>query len=162
MTAAAPVSIRLAQAGDVAAISDLVTVLIRCYVLPDQPSAAASPLLEWAGAAAIGQRIAAGQRHHVAEIGTRLVGIVGTCEDSYLNLLFVDRRFHGRGIARSLWNAALAACVEATRPARITVNSSAFAVSAYRRLGFIELGPQTLDRGLLVTPMELRLRSGDA
>lgn len=162
MTDTAHIAVRPARAEDAAAISALVTELTRRYVLPDQPPQAAAPLLEWMSAATIAERIGAGQRHHMAEIGGRPVGVVATRDDSHLNLLFVDVAFHGRGIARRLWEVALAACIESARPERITVNSSAFAVPAYRRLGFVELGPAALDRGVMVTPMEYRIRAAQS
>ena len=47
-----------------------------------------------------------------------------------------------------------------TPSVRITVNASAFAVPAYRRLGFVPLGPAQLRDGLVVTPMAFTLPAG--
>jgi GNAT superfamily N-acetyltransferase len=154
--------LRQATPADAAAISRLVTSLAPSYVLPDQPPESAEELLAWMGEAAVGERMRAGHRHLVAEVDGRLVGVVATRDESHLFLLFVDAAFHRRGIARVLWNAALAACVEAAQPERITVNASPYSVPAYRRLGFVDLGPARLDRWLITVPMEFRVRDTPA
>lgn len=158
MTDAAAVAIRPAQAADAPAIGALVGDLLRRFVIPEQSPEAAEMLLQRFAAAGIANDLAEGRRLHVAEIGARLVGVAATRDDSHLFLLFVDEAFHRRGIARALWETALAACVEASQPARITVNASSHAVPAYRRLGFQVTGDARLDRGVVATPMEFRLR----
>ena len=150
------VAIRLSTVQDAPAISELISGLTRIHVLPDQPDGAAEKLLAWMAADALVGRIAAGHRHHVAEIGAVLAGVVATRDNAHLHLLFVDTPFQRRGIARALWQTALAACVDAARPESITVNASAFAVPAYRRLGFVELGPAAGRDGVITTPMAYR------
>ena len=154
--AAEGIAIRPAQAGDAAAISALVSRLTREYVLPDQPPGAADRLLAWMAPEAIAGRIAAGHRHHVAEIGVILAGVVATRDNAHVHLLFVDTPFQRRGIARALWRVALAACTQAAHPACLTVNASAFAVPAYRRLGFVETAPAELRDEVITTPMTYR------
>lgn len=151
--------LRLATFDDAAAISRLVSGLAHRYVLPDQPPESAELLATWTGEAAVDERIRAGHRHLVAEVDGQLVGVVATRDDSHLFLLFVDDRFHRQGIARVLWNAALSACLSSAQPERISVNASPYSVPAYRRLGFAELGPAQLDRGLITVPMEFRVRN---
>lgn len=151
--------IRLATTADAPAISELVTALTRRYVLPDQPESAAGKLLAWMTPAALAARIEAGHRHHLAEVGAALAGVVATRDDCHVHLLFVDTSFQRRGIARALWETALSACVDAARPARITVNASAYAVPVYRRLGFVEQAPTRLEEGIVTTPMEFRVAS---
>lgn len=156
--AAEGVAIRPAQAADAAAISALVSRLTREYVLPDQPPGAADRLLAWMAPDAIATRLAAGHRHHVAEIGAILAGVVATRDNAHVHLLFVDTPFQRRGIARALWQVALAACLEAARPACLTVNASAFAVPVYRRLGFVESAPAEERDEVITTPMTYRLQ----
>lgn len=161
MTSVAAVAIRQAQTVDAPAIGALVGDLLRRFVIAEQSPEAAEMLLRRFAAAGIASDIGEGRRLHVAEIGARLVGVAATRDDSHLFLLFVDEAYHRRGIARALWETALAACVEASQPARITVNASTHAVPAYRRLGFVETGATQLDRGILVTPMEFRLQPAE-
>lgn len=156
MMKAAP-QIRLATPADAQAISTLVTVLARGFVLPGQPPATRPKLLAWLSADAIAERIALGHRHHVAELDGVIVGVVGTRDERHLHLLFVDTRHQRRGIARALWRVARDACLDAGGPGRVTVNASDFAVAAYLRLGFMPVGsPETRD-GVLTTPMAFDL-----
>ena len=156
MTQSGP-QIRLATPADAVAISTLVTVLAREFVLPGQPPAARPRLLAWLSAEAIAERIALGHRHHVAVLDGMIVGVVGTRDERHLHLLFVDMRHQRRGIARALWRVALDACLEAAGPGRISVNASGFAVPAYLRLGFVQLGPPETRDGILTTPMAFDL-----
>jgi len=150
--------IRLATTEDAPRISALATRLSWAHVLTDQPPAGVDKLLVWMSPDAVAGRIAAGHRHHVAEVGAVLAGAIGTRDDSHVHLLFVDDSFQRRGIARALWQVARDACVVAANPERITVNASAFAVAAYRRLGFVDLGPQQQRDDVIATPMAYRLR----
>jgi GNAT superfamily N-acetyltransferase len=147
------VAIRPARIDDAPAISELVSRLTRQYILPEQPDGAAEKLLSWMTATGTAERIAAGRRHHVAESGGVLAGVVATRDDTHLYLLFVDTPYQRRGIAQALWQVALAACVEASQPSRITVNASAFAAPVYLRLGFATTGPEELRDGVITTPM---------
>lgn len=72
---------------------------------------------------------------------------------AHLNLLFVEPDRHRRGIARALVDALLATA----RPRAITVNASAYAEPAYRRLGFAATGELDWRNGMLCVPMRLDL-----
>lgn len=152
-TAGGKILIRIAGAADAPTIGALATRVTREYVLPDQPPAAHAALFDFFSEHGIGTRIAAGHRFHVAEIDGVLAGAIGTRDDAHVHLLFVDTAFQHRGIARALWHAALAACIESARPARITVNSSAYAVPVYRRLGFDVAGAPITGDDIVATPM---------
>lgn len=150
-------AIRLATIADAPAISTLVTALAREFVLPEQWPATRPKLLAWLSADAVAGRIALGHRHHVAERDGAIVGVVGTRDDCHLHLLFVDTRYQRRGIARDLWRVAHDACADAGGTGRITVNASGYAVPAYLRLGFEQLGPRERRDGILTTPMAFDL-----
>ena len=65
---------------------------------------------------------------------SQLVGVLGIRKPNHLCLLFVDEKFHKRGIAKQLFNNWL----EENRYNLefVTVNSSLYAVEMYRKLGF--------------------------
>ncbi|MEO7326464.1 MAG: GNAT family N-acetyltransferase [Dokdonella sp.] len=149
----AGVAIRQAVVGDAPAISALVSRLTREFILPEQPAGAAEKLLSWMTTAAIADRMAAGHRYHIAESADALAGVAAIRDNAHLYLLFVDAPFQRRGIAQALWQAALAACIEAAHPRRITVNASAFAVPVYLRLGFAALSPAEEREAVMSTPM---------
>ena len=74
----------------------------------------------------------------------------------HLLLMFVDGRFHGKGVARALWDAGRKRCL-ALLPGDepFTVNSSPYALEVYRKFGFTATGPQvTAEKdGIVYTPM---------
>lgn len=129
--------------------------------MPEQPDGAAEKLLSWITTRAIAQRIAAGHRYHITESADALAGVAAIRDNAHLYLLFVDTPFQRRGIANALWQVALAACIEATPPLRITVNASAFAVPVYLRLGFAVLGPAQMREGVKSTPMAFAIERPD-
>ena len=152
-------SIRLAREADARAIGVLVRRVTRQDVLPDQSAKAARHLMETMSARNERARIRVGNRYHVAEIEGRIVGVVATRDDSHVFRLFVSRRWRGLGIARRLLDRAVADCRRRSGTRAITLNASAFAVGAYRRLGFVPKG-RLIARGpagVVAMPMVLAL-----
>ncbi len=152
-------SIRLAREADARAIGVLVRRITREDVLPDQSAAAAAHLMETMSARNERVRIREGKRYHVAEIEGRIVGVVATRDDSHVFRLFVARRWRGLGIARRLLDRAVADCRRRAGTRTITLNASAFAVAAYRRLGFVSKGRliARAPAGVVAMPMVLEL-----
>jgi ribosomal protein S18 acetylase RimI-like enzyme len=85
--------------------------------------------------------LAQGFVYHVAEVDGELAGFVAIRERSHLYSLYVDRRFHRRGIARRLWGAARAAATGPGHPGFFTVNASNHALPFYASLGFVPTAP---------------------
>jgi GNAT superfamily N-acetyltransferase len=71
----------------------------------------------------------------------------------HLYLLFVDGKYHRRGIARRLFNMQLEH-YERFTSSKITVNSSLYAVEVYQKLGFAINGEEVYENGLRFIPME--------
>jgi len=85
----------------------------------------------------------------ICEYNDKVVGMIAARED-HINLLFVGGEHHRKGIARRL----LEIMREYYDPSVITVNSSPYAVEAYRRLGFTETGPEQEVNGIRFIPMK--------
>ena len=151
--------IRLANEDDARAIGVLVRRCVRQDVLPDQTARAGAHLLAVMTARAERERIRDGKRYHVAEIGGRLVGVVATRDEHHVFRLFVSRRFRRHGIARALLGRALADCRRRAGTRKFTLNASAFAVPAYRQLGFVAAGRKGArgPGGVVVVPMVYRI-----
>lgn len=86
----------------------------------------------------------------------RLIGVLAMRDGRHICLLFVDPGFHRQGIARSLVQTAAAFARESGQE-QLTVNSSPYAVPAYHRLGFSDLGPEQTADGIRFTPMRCPL-----
>ncbi|MBS1213451.1 MAG: GCN5-related N-acetyltransferase [Proteobacteria bacterium] len=149
--------IRLATTTDNFRISELLCSLTARYIACEFPVEAASQLLRSMDAAAIEDYLTSGYRYHVAEKNGELAGVVAILGNSHLYHLFVSERFQGQGLARVLWEAARAACLDAGTPGLFTVNASRYAVGMYEKFGFARQG-EAIDRdGVICIPMKLDL-----
>lgn len=93
----------------------------------------------------------------VAYAGEVLVGMITLREISHISLLFVDEKYHRRGIGRALVRHVGDFLVSGSRASRMTVNASPYGVEFYHKLGFRDLRPQEQKDGIIYTPMELML-----
>jgi len=85
----------------------------------------------------------------VCKHSDEIVGAIAANEE-HINLLFVAAKHHRKGIARQL----IEIMKENYKPAAITVNSSPYAVEAYRKLGFKDTDTEQLIQGIRYTPMK--------
>jgi len=81
-----------------------------------------------------------------------VIGMLAGRKD-HINLLFVNGKHHRKGIARRL----LKEMTDHYKPSEITVNSSPYALEAYRRLGFVETDAEKQENGIIFTPMTLSI-----
>jgi ribosomal protein S18 acetylase RimI-like enzyme len=100
--------------------------------------------------------LASGFVYHVAEVEGTLAGFIAIRERSHVYSLYVDQRFHRRGIARRLWDTARAEAIGPSHPGAFTVNASNHAVPFYAALGFVPTAPTQM-RVVHYNPMRLVL-----
>ncbi|MCM1266860.1 MAG: GNAT family N-acetyltransferase [Bacteroidales bacterium] len=93
----------------------------------------------------------------VAREDGKLIGMITLRSDSHISLLFVDEKYHRRGIGRALVQCVKSDSVSAAHASRITVNASPYGVEFYHKLGFRDIRPQEQRDGIIYTPMELIL-----
>ncbi|MGE5627543.1 MAG: GNAT family N-acetyltransferase [Solirubrobacterales bacterium] len=80
-----------------------------------------------------------------------LKGIIAN-RGNHISLLFVDKEFHRKGIARKLFNV-LVEELKREGVKDITVNSSPYAVDIYIKLGFNATDMEQVVNGIRFTPM---------
>ena len=85
----------------------------------------------------------------VCEHDDKIVGMLGAMEN-HINLLFVSAKHHRKGIAKHLTEL----MIEYYKPQIITVNSSPYAVEAYRKMGFTETDTEQVVSGIRYIPMK--------
>lgn len=83
-----------------------------------------------------------------------LAGFVSTRPPCHIALLFVRKHHHRNGIARTLIESVREHYAVNHGVTAITVNSSPYAVAVYRRLGFIDIGPEEIKMGMRFIPMQ--------
>lgn len=116
---------------------------------------------DWIEPSKIAQRQIDGRNLWVAYEGSMLVGMVETRDNKYISLLFVDKAFQGRGIAKSLFKVALDEILERDPSTeKILVHSSPYSISVYKKLGFKETGTITEENGIRYLPMEMIIQVG--
>lgn len=154
-----PIDYRMMDAADAEQVSDLISTAFDEFIAPDLDAEGIAAFRRYAEPDAIRSRSASGS-HFVmlAEVDGRLAGITEIRDCNHVALLFVGKQFHRRGIARELFDRALAQA-RVTRPdvERMTMNSSRYGVKAYEKLGFRQTGPERSVNGIVFVPMAMRL-----
>jgi ribosomal protein S18 acetylase RimI-like enzyme len=149
----AEVLIRPLAQDDIPAVAALLESLAHEHILHEFASKAKELFLSKNNANSIRELVQKGFRYHVAIVKNRIVGFVGTRDNTHLYHLFVANDFQRQGLGRRLWNTARADCIAAGNPGRFTVNSSNNAIAIYERLGFVRSGPAQDMGGVLYNPM---------
>ncbi len=145
---------RTATPADAQAISRLVQASFLEFVAPDWETHAVGEFLEESSPSGLAAFIAQADFSAVAIAGEETVGFILLAPPNLLKALFVHRTWHKRGIARKLWT--LARDYLDTRQPHvetIELNASAFAVDAYKMLGFYPISGPVLRQGCRSTRM---------
>jgi predicted GNAT family N-acyltransferase len=96
----------------------------------------------------------------VATIDTKIIGMVEIRENKNVSLLFVDKNYHGKGIARELFKTALEVCFSRDMQLdRFYVHASPYSIPVYERLGFKASGKIQEEHGIKYLPMEMNLKN---
>jgi GNAT superfamily N-acetyltransferase len=149
--------IRAAQSHDAEKISDLISVLSRKFIVSEFSIEGAEFLLSTMTQSAIEDFMQSGYVYHVAEIDNSLAGVVGVRDHTHLYHLFVAEQFHRKGIAKKLWQVAMQVCLANGNPGEFTVNSSAYARDAYKKLGFVAQSGPKEKGGVVFFPMKMTI-----
>ena len=82
-----------------------------------------------------------------------LIGVIATRGINHISMLFVNKEYHRRGIARRLFKTVVERCKGESNISNITVNSSPYAIEVYHRLGFFDTDKELTVNGIRFTPM---------
>ena len=147
--------IRPFDAPDLVACARLLRAAAIEFIVHESPPEGACTFLRENDEDGIRGYVAAGHVYHVAEDGGEIAGFIAIRDDSHVFHLFVDKRWHGQGLARRLWEAARAATLARGGSGVFTVNSSNHAVPVYAAFGFARTAPTQCVKGLYFNPMRL-------
>lgn len=87
----------------------------------------------------------------------KVIGAATVRDRNHLSLLFVDERYHRKGIGRALMETMCAYLRDEQGECLMTLKAAPYAVGFYERLGFMATGPEEHYSGIQVTPMEKAL-----
>jgi GNAT superfamily N-acetyltransferase len=147
--------IRELARGEEAAVAELVMRMFHAYVGHEYGDRGVEEFAGYADSSALRDRFDSGEcLILVALCNDELVGMIELRGTDHLSMLFVDDRFHRRGIARALLEGAIQRLAgPGAELSNIEVNSSRYAIPIYRRLGFEISGPEQTVNGITFTPM---------
>ena len=84
-----------------------------------------------------------------------IIGVLAIRDTSHISIMFVDKRYHRKGIAKKLFTTFLDELRKNKEVKQVTVNSSPYAVRIYEQLEFIKTGEQCeREDGIIFTPMK--------
>lgn len=130
----------------------LIREVFMVYEAPDYAAEGVEEFLAYIEPAALAEKLRSGElRFWAAREGAELLGVIAAYP-GHISLLFVDGRHHRRGIARSLVETVIGHD-QGLGQAELTVNSSPYAVEAYRHLGFAETAAEQTVNGIRFIPM---------
>lgn len=87
----------------------------------------------------------------------QIVGMITLRDSSHISLLFVDEKYHRKGIGRALIEYLREYLLSEAGISRVTVNAAPYGVAFYHKLGFQDLRPEETRDGIIYTPMEFIL-----
>lgn len=97
-------------------------------------------------------------RIFIVKYNEEIIGMIGIRDYSHIVLLFVDKRYHRRGIATRLLKRAKFYCKENNKNIEsITVNSSPYGIKFYHATGFEDTDTEQEIDGIKFTPMKLEI-----
>jgi GNAT superfamily N-acetyltransferase len=147
-------SVRNATPEDATAISELVHKSFRAHVASDWDPIAHDSLLNDTSAEKLAVRIAESAVVLVFEDAGRILGVILLPRPTLVQLCFVAPGHLGKAIGRALWEAARARIEERFPEVKtVELNSSPYAVGAYKALGFYPISEPFLRGGAVATRM---------
>ena len=87
----------------------------------------------------------------------KIVGMITLRNSTHISLLFVDEKYHRRGIGRALIEYLTNYLLTGVGVSYVTVNASPYGVAFYHKLGFQDLRPEEEKDGIIYTPMKFVL-----
>jgi GNAT superfamily N-acetyltransferase len=151
--------IRIATPQDATAISSLIFSVANYFTLHPQ-GVGAEAFFETISESAIASYISDPNFVYLTgSVDGNLVGVVAVRGNTHLYHLFVSPVFQRRGLARELWNTAMANAMQRGNPGEFTVNSTPHAVPVYATFGFEATGPIVETKGIAFVPMRYRRSS---
>lgn len=147
---------RPAWTSDLPAVADLIERVFDEFVAPDFQPGGISEFKAFTSAAALTERCQEPARiAFVAVVEGQIRGYIELRGTDHISLLFVDKAWHRRGLARELWRLAMGQARELDpEQAEFTVNASPYAVEMYRKLGFSAYEPLQHKDGFSFVPMK--------
>lgn len=142
--------------GEEKAVSELVVQVFNEFVAPGYNREGIDTFMDYTEPDAIALRTLLEHNFVLtAKDQDRIAGVIDVRGHEHICLLFVDREYQRRGIARELVRRAIKRCSRRPDFQYLSVNSSPFAVPVYAEMGFRQTAKEQLRDGICYIPMLL-------
>ncbi len=149
---------RFLQPGDEAALHTLLVTVFYEFVAQDFLPRGIEEFLSYIETDTLLKRVQGESFVMVALDGDVLVGMIEMRQYNHVALLFVNRPYQRRGIARNLLYESIVLCrLNIPTLAQITVNATPYARPIYQQFGFVQREPEQVQNGVRFIPMVLML-----
>lgn len=144
------------QAGQEIAIHQLIKRVYDEFVSIDYSDEGNNFFYDWIQPSKIAERQKSQSNLFVAFADSKLVGMIEIRDNKYISLLFVDKEYQGRGIAKRLFHEALKTCIQRDSTLdKFYVHASPFSIPVYMKLGFVAANVMQIQFGIKYLPMEM-------
>ncbi len=148
-------NIRPIRETEIAAVAAILRAASEEFIFNESATEAAAAFVRENDEAAIRGFILAGTAYFVAEIDGAVAGFIALRENKHIFHVFVDKRYHRRGIARAMFELVRREALAVGNPGLFTVNASNYAVPLYEKLGFVRTDGTLCKNGIEFNPMQL-------
>ena len=146
--------VRRMKRGELEETLELIRSVFMQFEAPEYSDEGTNTFLEFIDHSNIRQGMDDGDlKFWVCTAGGGIAGTIAMKNETHVCMLFVDKNFHRRGIARKLLCSALS---EVDGEEQITVNSSPYGAGFYRAVGFTDEGCLKTTNGIKYVPMKAR------
>ncbi len=153
------VTIRKATPEDAASVHYLVKDVFNEFVAPGYSDEGINTFFDYIRPENIIESYKNNHFSLVAALQDDIIGVIHIRDFEHISLMFVDKKYHRRGIAGRLFYRALEICnKEKAQTVEITVNSSPYAVPVYGKLGFCVAGGEEIKNGIRYVPMKMTIK----
>jgi GNAT superfamily N-acetyltransferase len=95
----------------------------------------------------------------IAFIEKELVGMIEIRDNKFISLLFVDKKYQGRGIAKRLFDESLKEIIKRdSNLDRFFVHASPYSIPIYKKMGFVNKDNMREENGIKYMPMEMTIK----
>ena len=128
------------------------------FVAPDYSEEGNLYFYEWIQPENIAERQKEKRNILTATIDKKIVGMIEIRQNSRISLLFVDKEYHTRGIARILFQESLFNSMKIDPDiTHYFVHASPFSIPAYKKLGFTAMDTMKVQNGIKYLPMVFKI-----
>ncbi len=126
------------------------------FVAPENSEGGNNLFYQWIAPNKIANRQKQQNNMWLAWDEEKIVGVIEMRDRNNITLFFVDKHYQNRGIARLLFQTAIAACTKRTPTIeKFHVHASICSVPVYKCFGFYETGKAHKRNGIHYVPMEM-------